>query len=106
MTLSVYDKAKHGVRYWLLRRLPTCKDTVAVISESFERRLSLRERITLKLHLWICIWCVWYFEHLQIMRGALRLKAEKTSDLDARSAPSLSVEARERIKRQLSADRQ
>ena len=38
MALKAYDKIKHAVRWWLLRRLPTCKQTVKVISESMERK--------------------------------------------------------------------
>lgn len=96
-----YDKTTHAIRFWLLRRLPTCKQTVEVISQSFERRLSLRERVLLKLHLWVCLWCVWYLEHLQIMRNTLHEKATKTPEMDFPSAPGLSPEARERIKRNL-----
>jgi hypothetical protein len=102
MALSLYDKAKHSVRYWLLRRLPTCKKTVEVISQSLERPLSLRERVDLKLHLWICVWCLWYLEHLQIMRNTVRAKAAEDPDDDFPSTPFLSSEARERIKSQLS----
>ncbi len=102
MPLKAYDKIKHAVRWWLLRRLPTCKQTVKVISESMERRLSLWERITVKLHLWICLWCVWYFEHLQLMRDTIRSKAVEEPNLDASSLPSLSPEARERMKQNLS----
>ncbi len=101
MALNLYDKASHTVRYFLLHRLPTCKDTTAVISQSFERRLSLRERVTLKMHLWICIWCQWYFEHLQVMRQTIQAKAAETTESGAASEPRLSPEARERIKRRL-----
>lgn len=101
MPLKAYDKIKHAVRWWLLRRLPTCKETVKVISESMERRLSLRERITVKLHLWICLWCVWYFEHLQLMRETIRSKAAAEPNLDSSSLPPLSAEARERMKLRL-----
>lgn len=102
MTLKAYDKIKHAVRWWLLRRLPTCKQTVKVLSESMERRLSLRERITVKLHLWICLWCVWYLEHLQLMRDTIRSKAAQEPNLDSSALPQLSSEARERIKLSLS----
>src|SRR6476620_10121143 len=103
MALRAYDKIKHAVRWWLLRRLPTCKETVKVISESMERRLSLQERITVKLHLWICLWCVWYLEHLQLMRDTIRSKAAQEPNLDSSALPQLSSEARERIKLSLSA---
>ena len=50
MALKLYDKLKHSIRYWLLRTLPTCQQTVEKISQSMERSLSLEERIKLKLH--------------------------------------------------------
>ncbi len=102
MTLKVYDKIKHSIRWWLLRRLPTCKQTVKTMSESLERRLTLRERINVKLHLWICLWCVWYIEQLQLLRTTIRIKAEQEANLDSPSLPSLSSEARERMKQNLS----
>ena len=97
-----YDKAKHNVRFWLLRRLPACKQTVEVISQSMERPLTLRERVLLKLHLWVCMWCVWYLEHLKIMRTAMRENASDLPELESRSTPGLSPEARERIKKAIS----
>src|SRR5882724_9172789 len=102
MALKAYDKIKHAVRWWLLRRLPTCKQTVKVISESMERKLSLRERVTVKLHLWICLWCVWYLEHLQLMRDMIRSKALQEPNLESSSLPPLSPEARQRMKLSLS----
>ena len=99
MALKLYDKLKHSIRYWLLRNLPACQQTVALISESMERPLSLQERIKLKLHLWICVWCQWYMEHLQVIRDASRAQAEKAPDL--MTSATLSNEARERIRRRL-----
>jgi hypothetical protein len=98
----VYDKIKHSIRWWLLRRLPTCKQTVKTMSESLERRLTLSERISVKLHLWICLWCFWYIEQLQLLRTTIRIKAEQEPNLDSPSLPSLSSEARERMKQNLS----
>jgi hypothetical protein len=99
MTLKLYDKLKHSIRYWLLRTLPTCQQTVAKISESMEHPLSLQERITMKLHLWICVWCQWYLEHLHLIRDTARSKADEISEFT--STPNLSAEARERIRRRL-----
>lgn len=101
MADNAYDKLKHSIRYWLLRKLPTCQQTVEKISQSMERRLNLRERIDLKLHLWICAWCQWYLEHLQIIRDTARAKGADSPDLNSASAPALSSEARERIERKL-----
>lgn len=103
MALKAYDKLKHAIRYWLLQKLPTCQRTVEKISQSMERKLTLRERIKLKLHLWICSWCQWYLEHLQIIREAARAKSAESPDLRSIS-PALSDEARERIRRKLAGE--
>jgi hypothetical protein len=100
--MGAYYKAKQSIRRWLLRRLPPCKDTVVVISESMERPLALRERVLLKLHLWICSWCQWYMEHLLTIRGTLRTQSASEANLN--SVPGLSAEARERIKQKLSGE--
>jgi hypothetical protein len=99
MGLQLYDKLKHAIRFWLLRRLPNCQTTVETISQSMERPLSLRERISVKLHLWICAWCQWYLEQLQLIRKTARAKANEAPDVltDA----TLSDDARERIRRAL-----
>ena len=96
MALKLYDNLKHSIRYWLLRTLPTCQQTVEKISESMERSLSLQERINLKLHLWICVWCQWYLEHLHVIRDAARAKADEPANL--LPDRGLSNEARERMR--------
>ena len=97
--MGFYDKLKHSIRFWLLRQLPTCQQTVAKLSESMEHRLTLSDRVRIKIHLWICAWCQWYFEHLQVIRTAARAKGAESPDLAPRS--TLSDEARERIRRKL-----
>jgi hypothetical protein len=99
MAVKLYDKLKHSIRYYLLRTLPTCKQTVATISQSMERSLTLQERIKLKLHLWICAWCQWYLEHLHLIRETARAKAGEPPDFV--SSATLSNEARERIRRRI-----
>lgn len=100
--MGSYEKIKHAIRFWLLRKLPPCKETVVIISESMERPLTLRERILLKLHLWVCSWCQWYMEHLYVMRESVQTPEFESSVLQSSNGPQLSVEARERIKRKLS----
>lgn len=97
-----YDKSKHAVRFWLLRKLPPCKQTVEVISQSMERPLSMRERVLLKIHLWVCAWCQWYMEHLKLMGDTLKTPQFEKAVLESTDGPTLSPEARERIKRNLS----
>jgi hypothetical protein len=99
MAVRLYEKLKHTVRYWLLRNLPTCQQTVATISESMERPLSFSERVKTRLHVWICVWCQWYLEHLVLIRDASRAQAEKAPEL--MTDATLSTDARERIRRRL-----
>ncbi len=99
MALKLYEKLKHSVRFWLLRALPTCERTVETISQSMERRLTLRERIKLKVHFWICVWCQWYMEHLHVIRDTSRAQAAESSE--PMTSATLSNEARERIRRRL-----
>jgi hypothetical protein len=73
-----------------------------VMSQSMERRLTLRERTAMKLHLWVCIWCVWYLEHLHSIRDTLRTRAAQLPNEESSATPSLSTEARARIKQALS----
>jgi len=99
--MSFYERTKHVVRFWLLRRLPPCQQTVQVISQSMERELTLSERVLLKLHLWVCMWCQWYMEHLELMRSSLRAEGYETPDAKLELATVLSDDARERIKQSL-----
>jgi hypothetical protein len=96
MALKVYEKLKQSIRYWLFRRLPVCQDIVKDISRSMEQRLTLRERVNVRVHLWICAWCQRYLEHLQLIHHASQATPFDNSDL-----PGLSVDARERIRNKL-----
>ncbi|HZT59107.1 MAG TPA: hypothetical protein VFA21_10815 [Pyrinomonadaceae bacterium] len=95
------DRAAHALRYFFLRRLPTCRQTVELISQSLERPLTLRERVATRIHLWVCIWCVRYLEQLQLMRDTLGARSKQVSDDASPDGDSLSAQARERMKRAL-----
>ncbi|MBC7931526.1 MAG: zf-HC2 domain-containing protein [Rubrivivax sp.] len=102
MALKLYSKAMHAARYFLLRRLPPCKQMAVVMSESMDRPLTLRERVEMKLHLWVCVWCVWYLEQLRALRETLRARAASDMDADAEQPHAkLTDDARERIRRAL-----
>ena len=67
------------------------------MSQSIERRLSLIERLKLKVHLLICAWCTRYLRQIKLIGRVLELRADECE------VPSfeLSNEARERIRRSL-----
>jgi hypothetical protein len=97
----IVDKVTHEIRYFLLRRLPTCQALVPVMSESLERPLTLRERVVLKVHLWICVWCEWYLRQLHELRAASRALGAREQRGEDMPGPGLSDDARERIRRAL-----
>ena len=81
--------------------LPACKEIVKIISASLDRKLTLRERIILKLHLMACEPCVHYLDQSQLLSNAAhQLDDELKSDL---YEGRLSEEARQRIKNILNA---
>jgi len=96
---GVFNKIRHEIRYWLLRRLPTCQDLVPVLSESLERPLGARERLVVHAHLLTCVWCVWYLDQLRTLRDLAHRRAANSDDAQR---SMLADAARERIRRRLS----
>jgi hypothetical protein len=86
---------------FIRRRLPPCKEIVKIISASFDRGLTLRERFIMRLHVFACRPCARYFAQSEFLNTATHVLDDKlkTDALDGR----LSDEARERIKKLLKA---
>ena len=70
---------------------------VPLMSESLERRLSIRERFGLRLHLLVCAWCALYLEQIKFLRHVLRGRASATTKLGL----TLPAEARHRLAKSL-----
>ena len=99
---NVFQKMKMEATFWLGRRLPTCKELTFWMSESLEQKLSLRQKMVLKLHYLICVWCKRYNEQIHALRDISRSYAAEDSRLSEASSTTLSPEARERLKQALS----
>ena len=78
-----------------MKALFTCKDVSKLASAALDRELSWREHIGIKIHLWVCVPCQHYVQHLRFLRRAAA-EAGKTPP-----KTPLSDEARERMKRLL-----
>ena len=50
----------------------TCKETSLLLSQSQDQRLSLRDRLSLRLHLMLCDGCTNFQKQLDFIRVALR----------------------------------
>jgi hypothetical protein len=44
---------------------------VSLMSESMDRRLGIRERLELRLHLIVCTWCARYLNQIKFFRELL-----------------------------------
>ena len=60
----------------LARRLPSCDRTTHTISASFDRRLTIKERILKRLHLSVCVWCTRYSQQVGLIRDAMHKREE------------------------------
>lgn len=76
-----------------------CDQASRLVSEAQDRRLGFRERISLRLHLWMCGNCRRFERQVGLLRGALGLLSIRVDS--ASRGPKLSTEARERIHRKL-----
>lgn len=53
-----------------------CKDATRLCSDALERELSLRERLSLRMHLAMCAGCTRFEEQLALLRTLSRCWAE------------------------------
>lgn len=49
-----------------------CKQTSQLVSQSLDRRLTLKERFAVRIHLWICKYCKRFSQQLLAMRSGLQ----------------------------------
>ncbi|MCI0414183.1 hypothetical protein L0222_15475 [bacterium] len=95
---EAFVRIKMAFIFWLARRLPACDEVLTLISESMDRKLPWRQRMTLLLHNQICVWCKRYANQLLILRQAMRSQENENALL---ANEILSPDARERMKRLL-----
>lgn len=72
-------------------------------SDSMERKLPLRQRLDMRLHLLICAVCKRYVKQLQFLHDAVQRHAVEIEKGVAPARSALSNEAREKMKRSLQA---
>ena len=73
---------------------------VKPIGESLDRRLTLRERISTKLHLLTCEYCQRYLTQISFLKNAARRHADPSDD-ESFSNKNLSESAKERLRARL-----
>jgi hypothetical protein len=82
----------------------SCEQVTRLLSDSMDRRLPLRQRMALRMHLFMCKFCSRYRRQLLFLREAMRrYYAEDLEQGKPLSPGSLSGKARERMKATLTA---
>ena len=65
-----------------------CKQASQLISQSLDRSLTLRERLSLKLHLFICEFCKRFSQHMRTICVALKQMTNSIESNDGIEMPS------------------
>jgi hypothetical protein len=78
-----------------------CKQTSQLVSQSLDRRLTLRERLAVRLHLLICDYCKRFQRQLLAMRAGLKRMSESIENDTDIQMPS---EAKSRIAKALESE--
>jgi hypothetical protein len=94
--LTITEKIRKRIALLIHRRLPPCKEIVQIVSASFDRRLTLRERFVMRVHIWACKPCERYLHQSEFLRTATHGMDDQLKDQVY--SGRLSDEARERIK--------
>lgn len=79
----------------------SCRKASYLISESYERELTLYERFSLRFHLCICTWCRRFRRQVSFLQEVFQKHQEL---LDSAVSEGLSPDRRERIRRALTQD--
>lgn len=74
----------------------SCKEVTELVSQSIERRLSLRERLQLRMHLFVCKACSQFKRQMEFLHAAAKAYAQR--GISAARQWVLSNTARERIR--------
>ncbi len=84
---------------WLLNAIralaPNCREAIRLQSDAMDRSLPLLQRIGLRFHLWICLWCRRYGKQIRFVHDAAHRCKEHADGAPVRAMPP---EARERIR--------
>jgi hypothetical protein len=79
----------------------SCKQASELMSLSLDGKLSLYQRVALKMHLFMCKLCSRCWKQMLFVRDAAHKCSERAEELDFMPDHSLSPEACERIKNAL-----
>jgi hypothetical protein len=78
---------------------PNCKEAIRLQSDALDRPLPWLQRVGLRIHLVLCVWCARYAKQVKFLHAAAQ-----QCDHDHAAKPVMPAEARARIKRRLQSE--
>ena len=100
MRLTFFQRIRKAFIEWLAMRLPDCRSITPTLGESLDRKLSFRERLVMRLHLFTCEACARYLKQVKFMSDVFHTRERR---LDGPSGLELSPETKARFKRLIDA---
>lgn len=95
MDQTLGGKLKWQLILFLARRLPDCKTITPTFSASLDRKLTFKERVVTRLHLFTCEACVRYLEQIRIIHDLFH--SRDLAEVPNPKSP-LSADSKERIR--------
>lgn len=95
--LPTEKQMNSGWFQWLVKTTPSCQKASELASIALENPLSLRQRLLLRLHYLICVWCKRYAFQMRFLQRAMRQYGRQVET----DALKLSAEQRQRLKHAL-----
>ncbi len=64
---------KYRLKVWIAVKTESCKSVVHLFSHSLDRKLTILERIRVRIHLLTCTACLSYLSNLTFIHDAIRV---------------------------------
>jgi hypothetical protein len=96
--MNAHLSLKTRLLAWIWRHTLTCKEVTRLVSQSLDQPLTPGQRLRLRLHFLLCVWCQRYARHLKFIH---RVGPRYAKEIENVGPHSLSIEAKRRIKRAL-----
>lgn len=78
--------------------ITSCKQAARLVSIAFERRLTVRENVTMHIHLWMCRTCTLYGRQISLLRRAFIRHEEVLENTPSGECDCLNVLTKQRMK--------
>lgn len=87
---------------YLAAHLPSCREVTRWGADALDRPLPFGQRLAVRFHVLICVWCRRYLRQIAFLRQAVRSQPDTLAEGGpSPDRPCLSPESRERIRRVL-----